>query len=107
MTCCGKVRPGNVREGAGFARPYDGTQSGGLSHARRFDELLRGVVQDTASAAPCAVDIEQVRLHAGCPLGGQRHFVEHRTRVIRQLETRIVDAVEFPQHLHEICLPSE
>lgn len=22
MTCCGKVRPGNVREGAGFARPY-------------------------------------------------------------------------------------
>jgi hypothetical protein len=58
MTCCGKGRPGSAREDVRFARRQGGGHLDRLPHARRFDELLRGVVQDTARAASCVVDVQ-------------------------------------------------
>src|SRR5262249_53551602 len=86
---------------------HEELQSGGAPHACRFDELLRGVVDRTSLSPFTRENIDKLRICVFLHRRWESHGVCHWTLMVGHLEMWVVHAIELPQHLHKICLPTQ
>src|SRR5690349_14544761 len=77
------------------------------AHARGVDEFFRMMI-DLPSAAPTIrVNVKRASLDRRSRWRRQADFIFHRLVVIGELQIGAIDAVKFPNHSQEICLPAK
>src|SRR5215510_5005301 len=77
------------------------------AHAGCVNKFFRMMINLTSGTPAIFVNVHRASLHAGDRRWWQVDFVFHRLTMIRELQLRMIDAVEFPKHSNEIGLTTK